>query len=329
MLFVTNRTPANNNAHFVGEKITFDLQNTLASETVYFCTRKAPFDYINIGSQRFIDKLNELPQNTQILFYLHGFNDTDEARIFPHADLLQALINHQAKQYLVHVIPLIWPCDDDSLWQLADDYWEDQTAADNSGIAFANFFHQMKKVFFTLNDTVNKPRKCQLFTHSMGARVLTSTLAEMALTFGEDSFIQYFSHVFMAAPDLVNNALECEKEGEKIPKIANNIIIYHARDDLALGASQIANLRHRVLSRRLGRTGVKSLNKVPDNIYQVDCNDFNHQFEPGVGHVYFLTDPWNRTSPIVKHVVNTIIAQQVIPNIQQHALAKPQKANIK
>lgn len=37
----------------------------------------------------------------------------------------------------MYVVPLIWPCDDDSVVAFIDDYWDDQRAADASGMAFA------------------------------------------------------------------------------------------------------------------------------------------------------------------------------------------------
>ena len=38
---------------------------------------------------------------------------------------------------LVHIVPLIWPCDDDSAPAFIDDYWDDQRASRASGGAFA------------------------------------------------------------------------------------------------------------------------------------------------------------------------------------------------
>lgn len=329
MLFASNRTPVA--AMQFEEKqqeqeIAFDLKNTLVSLSMYYCERKSVNNYVHIGEKKFFQQLDLLPENTQILFYIHGFNDTGEARVFPHADLLEALINHHAKEYLVKVIPLIWPCDNDPIFMLADDYYEDQIAADQSKIAFAEFLNKVD-LWSKKNNYYNKniQRKMHLFTHSMGARVLKSALNELTKTENKLSYL--FTNAFIAAPDLTNNTLEAEQEGELIPQLANNVVLYYADDDLALGASRIANLRYRITAKRLGRSGIRDINQVAKNIYQVNCNDFNHQFEPAIGHVYFLTDPWNRTSPIIAHATQAIKTGEVMPNLQQHTLLKPQKSD--
>lgn len=329
MLFASNRTPTSPiqlNQNEEDQPIDFDLQNNTVSSFMYYCERKAVNHYVFIGEESFFQQLTLLPENTQILFYIHGFNDTGEARIFPHADLLQALINHNAQEQLVHVIPLIWPCYDDSIFMLADDYYDDQKAADQSGAAFAEFFKKIQQWLPQSNHlNSNLPRKIQLFTHSMGARVLKNALKE--IWDRENAISSFFINAFIAAPDLVNNELEVGEDGELIGEVADNIVIYYAADDLALGASRLANLRYRILARRLGRSGIKNMANVADNIYQVNCNNFNHQFEPAIGHVYFLTDPWNRTSPIIAHVTQAIKTGIVVPNQRQHILLKPQNSD--
>ena len=46
-------------------------------------------------------------------------------------------MNREDDPKLVSVVPLMWPCDDDSILAIADDYWDDQQAADQSGGGFA------------------------------------------------------------------------------------------------------------------------------------------------------------------------------------------------
>lgn len=328
MLFVSNRTPVSpeQNGVEAGQTIHFDLHNTAVSLSMYYCERKSVNNYVYIGEKKFFQQLEQLPENTQILFYIHGFNDTGEARIFPHADLLEALINHHAKEYLVKVIPLIWPCDNDPIFMLADDYYDDQIAADQSAIAFAQFFSNVE-LWLQKNSHLNNniQRKIHLFTHSMGARVLKNALNELAKT--KSNILSTFINIFIAAPDLSNDALEAGQEGELIAKAAKQVVVYYASDDLALAASRLANLRYKITAKRLGRAGIRDLVKVAENIYQVNCNDFNHQFEPAIGHVYFLTDPWNRTSPIITHVTQAIVKGAITPNQRQHLLLKPQKSN--
>lgn len=326
MLFVSNRTPVSPiqiNQTQEAQAIGFDLQNTTVSLSMYYCERKSVDDYVHIGEEKFFQQLDLLPENTQILFYIHGFNDTGEARVFPHADLLEALINHTAKEQLIKVVPLIWPCDDDPIFVLADDYYDDQKAADRSGTAFADFFNKVYS-WSQKNASSNQhiQRKIQLFTHSMGALVLKKALKEIVDI--NDFIAPSFINIFIAAPDLIDTELDIGQEGELIAKSGHNIVVYYANDDLALGASRLVNLRHRIIARRMGRSGIRNIANVAENIYQVNCNDFNHQFEPAIGHVYFLTDPWNRISPVIAHVTQAIKTGSVIPEKRLHRLSKPQ-----
>ena len=93
MLFVTNRTPRESSRTKLGRKITFSLQNTSVSQSLYFCERTGPKAYVEIGNRKFFSGLKELDNVKQILLYIHGFNNTGEKDIFPRADALQRLID--------------------------------------------------------------------------------------------------------------------------------------------------------------------------------------------------------------------------------------------
>ena len=136
MLFATNRTPTQSARSKKGRKISFSMQNTSVSQDMYFCRRDGVNDYIEIGNKAFFQQLKELNENTQILFYIHGFNNTGEPEIFPNAEVLQGMFD-EISPGLVHIVPLIWPCDDDSAPAFIDDYWDDQRASRASGGAFA------------------------------------------------------------------------------------------------------------------------------------------------------------------------------------------------
>ena len=51
--------------------------------------------------------------------------------------------------------------------------------------------------------------------------------------------------------------------------------MYFASDDLGLRASKACNLKSRIASRRLGHTGPEEMDKVPGNVYAVDCDNLN------------------------------------------------------
>ena len=123
MLFATNRIPEQSHKTTLNRKISFDLQDTRAAHSMYFCQRKGKDNYIEIGRNKFFSTLRDLPKKTQILLYIHGFNNTGEADVFPRAERLQTLMDKVGGSDLVHVVPLIWPCDDDSFLKFVDDYF--------------------------------------------------------------------------------------------------------------------------------------------------------------------------------------------------------------
>lgn len=133
MLFATNRTPKESVRSKKNRKISFPVQKTRPAIDMYFCQRNGEDDYIEIGSLAFFDRLKNLPATTQILLYIHGFNNTAEPDIFPNAQRLQTLIDREKGENFAYVVPLMWPCDDDSIAAFLDDYWDDQKAADASG----------------------------------------------------------------------------------------------------------------------------------------------------------------------------------------------------
>ncbi|WP_394200565.1 hypothetical protein [Shewanella waksmanii] len=136
MLFITSRTPKQSAKSKLNRSISFDSQNTAVAQYLYFCERHGESQYTEIKSPELFARLKALPENTQLLFYIHGFNNNMESDIFPNAEKLQQLMDNE-RPGLVHVVPLIWPCDDDHALAFADDYWDDQDAADASGPAFS------------------------------------------------------------------------------------------------------------------------------------------------------------------------------------------------
>ncbi len=79
----------------------------------------------------------------------------------------------------------------------------------------------------------------------------------------------------MAAADVVNETLEPGQEGQHISPAARNVVVYYAADDLAMRASKIGNIANQIASRRLGHTGPENMDKVENNVYALDCDDFN------------------------------------------------------
>ena len=324
MLFVTNRIPKQSNRTRRNRKISFDLQETGASQHMYFCERKGPDDYIEIGKEMFFSRLKNLSDDTQVLFYIHGFNNTGEKDIFPRAEKLQHLFDSEGGAGLIHVVPLIWPCDDDSAIAILDDYWDDQDAADASGCAFSRFlgkFQDWQQERLRLNDPCY--RRINLMAHSMGNRVLMNALQKWACDRNNGGMPLIFRNIFMVAADVKNNVLEDDKPGRFIPDAARNVVVYYAKDDLAMPASKVANAKNKTLSRRMGMTGPRRMDKTPENVYRVDCDNFNNTCDDPKGHSYFLECPDGKISPVLGHMVRAVKTGRIDPNVRHDELQKP------
>jgi esterase/lipase superfamily enzyme len=321
MLFATNRTPIQSAKSKKGRKISFSMQNTSVRQDMYFCRRNDVNDYTEIGSAAFFQELKNLDGKTQILFYIHGFNSTGESDIFPNAQTLQQLFD-AASPGLVHIVPLIWPCDDDSVVAFIDDYWDDQRASRASGDSFARMlgkFDDWRK------EEAKKPNPCtrrmNILAHSMGCRVLRNAINSWAKYDMASNMPQIFRNVFMVAADVVNHTLEYDKKGRFIPDSARNVVVYYANDDLVMPASKLANLKNMTVSRRLVMTGPESMSekKLARNVYEVDCDDFNNRWGDIKGHNYFLKNKKGEASPLIKHMADAIDGGRVKP-LQRHTI---------
>ncbi len=325
MLFATNRTPTQSAKTKRNRKISFSLQNTSVSTDMYFCRRDGVDDYTEVGKKTFFQELKELDNNTQILFYIHGFNNTGEAEVFPNAEILQSMFD-EASPGLVYVVPLIWPCDDDSAIAFIKDYWDDQRASRASGDSFARMlgmFDDWRK------EEASKPDPCtrrmNVLAHSMGNRVLRNAISSWAQFDMGGNMPKLFRNVFMVAADVVNHTLERNKKGRHIADSARNVVVYYANDDLAMPASKITNLKNMTVSRRLGMTGPESMSeeRLDRNVYEVDCDDFNNSWGDRKGHTYFLRNEDHKISPVIHHMIAAIDGGRVTPKERHHVLKKP------
>ena len=327
MLFVTNRTPRQSAKSRKNRKLTFDLNNTAVSQYEYFCERLDSGEYIEIMHDEFFNRLKNLPNSKQEIFlYIHGFNNTPEENIFPSASRLQALFDARLREKSPFVVPLIWPCDDDSIIAFADDYWDDQLAADQSGVSFARmlgFFDSWRRqeTGAAAREGRNPcARRINLLAHSMGNRVLRNALKTWVEELGGGAMPLIFRNIFMAAPDVINETLEEGQEGEYIPQASRNVVVYFAADDLAMKGSKVANLKNRRVSRRLGMTGPEHIDRVSKNVFAVDCDDFNNTCDPPSGHGYFIDFPDGAPSPVLSHMANAIRDGRVNPPERIHIL---------
>lgn len=265
----------------------FVLDADSANNQLYYCDHKGTMGdkevFLELGSLKFMKALREDPHK-QILFYLHGFNN-QPADVMYQGNLLQKLMDMNAPNECL-VIPIIWPCGDKT--GFVRDYWDDQKSADMSGYPlsralslFVQWQHQNRR------DDVPCTKFMNIMAHSMGNRVLKEA---MYIWGHYDSFKKVpmlFRNIFMVAADVTCDTLQLDQKGSYITYATKNTIVYYAGDDRALQGSKLINIENRQITKRLGHAGPSpSSYKVP-NVYGVDCDRVNSEYDP-LGHTYFI-----------------------------------------
>ncbi|GBD43361.1 hypothetical protein HRbin40_00834 [bacterium HR40] len=297
MLFLTNRALVEGPRSQPGRRVHFDLADNEPRASLFFCERRGPGDVIELGAAAWFDRLRRSPRR-QVLLFVHGFNVQPEPSAFPTALRLQSGLDRLLGPE-VEVVPVIWPCDDD--FGLLLDYFDDQEAAEMSGFAYARAIGKF------LADRERSAVQClkhvNLLAHSMGNRLLRFALARFAETHGAVPAL--FRSIFMVAADVANETLEPGRPGFAITRAARNVVVYFAADDFALRSSKIANLKNRVVSRRLGHTGPENPDRTPRNVFAVDCDAVNGCYDR-LGHTYFLDDADGRPGAVLQHIAATL-----------------------
>ena len=239
----------------------------------------------------------------QLLFFIHGFSNLPEPDIFPRVEKLQQLLDDKEPE-LALVIPLIWPCDNDL--GIVQDYWDDQKSADASAQSFARLLNR----FLDWRDQQPEEAPClkriNVLAHSMGNRVYRQTLRAWNKYDLPGGVPLLFRNSFLMAADVVNETLEKGHTGELISHASRNVSVYFASDDLALRSSKVSNLKNKSASRRLGHTGPENIHKVNSNVYSIDCDNYNTQYDSPKGHSYFLNDENGMPGKVFEHIYDSI-----------------------
>ena len=313
MLFITNRFPKQSVRTRVGRNFDFDLDNNAPSNSVFFCERHADGSTIEVGGTGLMSKLKET-KHRQILLYVHGFSNLPED-VFKAAQEFQDLCDDKNDGEIL-VIPIIWPCDNDL--GIIKDYWDDQKSADQSAYSFARV---LEKFIEWRNSEKYNPqsdpclKRINLLAHSMGNRVVRQTLAAWNRYDLPDGVPLIFRNTFLIAADIVNESLHRGELGELICHASRNVVVYYASDDLALRASKASNLKNKIASRRLGHSGPEDMDRVPKNVFAVDCDDVNNRYDAPKGHSYFRSGLTPGEPGIVfDHIYACLYAGRVSPD---------------
>ncbi|MCB2055517.1 MAG: alpha/beta hydrolase [Geminicoccaceae bacterium] len=298
MLFLTNRRLFQGPRSQAGRRIEFDLADNEPQASIFFARRQEPGAYEELTSTPFLEELRR-SDAAQVLLYLHGYNCLPEDA-FVQTEELQHGFDVLAPG-LLRVVPMIWPCDDD--FGLLRDYWDDQVAAEQSGLSAARALAK----FVAWRDARPRDVPClkhmNVLAHSMGNRVMRCALERWADAHG--ALQGLFRFIFMAAADVADETLEVGRPGAVIAAAARHLVVYHAADDFALRTSKVVNVRNRALTRRLGHHGPEDPAKVPRNVTSVDCNAFNGLYDR-TGHNYHGLAPDGSPGLVLRHMAEAM-----------------------
>lgn len=317
MYFITNRAFQEGLTTVLNRSVQFDLNNNLPYPSVYFCKRNPDDSMIEIGSTAFFESLSTTPHK-QILLYIHGFNTMPD-QAFLKAHQIQKLLNSLEDNFAL-VVPLIWPCDND--FGIVKDYWDDQRAADSSGMGVGRALE--KFLAWIQHRSINTvcDKFINILAHSMGNRVLKNAL-NCLKAYSPQGIPMLFRNTFMFAADLENEALERVENALSICHASRNVCVYYANDDLALNASKVGNVVHAIFSKRLGNSGPENWEKTPLNVYGFDCDSFNNVYDHPTGHTYYLHSQESENKPgiALQHVLQTLKTGRPFPeNFAQRSL---------
>ena len=80
-------------------------------------------------------------------------------------------------------------------------------------------------------------------------------------------------------------------------------------------ASKVSNLKNAEASRRLGHSGPEDMDLTPKNVYAIDCDDVNTDYDPPKGHSYFRGIPeTKKPGAVFEHIFQTITSGRVFPD---------------
>jgi len=250
----------------------------------------------------FADLQADMQRGVDMLVMIHGYNvDWEEA--VGTAAAFEAMLNRtdpnqpDAVVQPVRVVLFTWPSDGKALpWvSYKSDRADARSAAGAVGRAMLklrDFLHQLGREVRIAKVTERQTRdefrkqgvtresevtcavaqaeatelcgqKIHLLAHSMGNFVLLHDFCP------GNTMPRMFEHVFLAAADIDDTALEHGQPMELVHQIGNAVVIYHNANDTALRVSDYTKGN----PDRLGQRGAARPQALHPKIYQVDCSE--------------------------------------------------------
>ena len=88
----------------------------------------------------------------------------------------------------------------------------------------------------------------------------------------------------------------------------------------------VINLKNAIISRRLDHTGPERLDKVPDNVFVIDCDDFYNTLDNPKRHWYILVgyrDEYKNQYPVLHHMLAAMRTGRVDANPESRLMTLP------
>ncbi len=244
---------------------------------------------VKLGSQALFAEVELVMRKaSDVLVYIHGFNVSWTDAVGS-ALGLQLMLRHapmRDPEQDVVVVLFTWPSDGMALPWVS--YKSDRTEAAGSGAAVGRAFLKVRDYLADIRDRAKKGGRAicgqdiHLLCHSMGNYVLQNALARVADFTPGRVLPRIFEHVFLCAPDVDDNALECDQPLENLDQIGRQVTIYFNQEDKAMAVSDYTKGN----PERLGGTGAARPTMLHNKISQVDCTPVVNGLTE---HSYYLT----------------------------------------
>lgn len=211
-------------------------------------------------------------QEGDVMCFIHGFH-TDLNGIMHDMCALENKYIHDDSP-IKYLVGLTWPARKSFMH-----YKDDARDAEFSGYTFARNFHLISDFFNLFNgpaEVAAARRNIHLLAHSMGNRMLENMMLHLSSR-TDVQLSNLFKEVILAAADADWTVFEDPRAFARLTNICHRITVYHHEEDIALMLSEAAENKNK----RLGKFGLKEIEKIAGNVYSVDCSDINdeHGFE--------------------------------------------------
>lgn len=248
-----------------------------------------------LGSDTFILELQAVmaDRDADTLVFLHGFASSFGDSLERAAELAD---KYKTGRKRLNAVAFCWPSDGEMIPWMSysrdrDDARASGPAAARAFLRFADFIRWVRDPGVNTSRTpVECGQKIHLVAHSMGNYVLRNAVQALRGG-GQTNLLPLFEKIVMAAPDEDDDTFELDWKLMLLPKLGREVVVYYARNDVALAISD----KTKGNPDRLGAEGPRSLDNLPRKLTLVDCAAVSggggSWSEAAQKHQYYRTRP--------------------------------------